>query len=106
MKQLTEFTFEIEETIVLRRGEMVRQGYCPVCSEPTVMVAPQILAVIGETSEREIFRLIEAGKLYFTEDERIFACLICHGRTNQGETGKAMKKHVQVLCESVQTNSL
>jgi hypothetical protein len=100
MKQRTEFTYEEEETIVLRRGEMIRQGFCPVCCEPTVMAAPQILAALAGSTEREIFRLIEAGKIHFIERPRTFACLICYGKSARLITGASVFNNVQVLYET------
>jgi hypothetical protein len=45
------------------------------------MVSPDILALISDTSEREIFRLIEAGTIFFDESDRVVVCPICYKRS-------------------------
>lgn len=50
------------------------QAVCPQCRAPVEMFTPDIAAQLTGLSEREIFRLIENGRLHFTEAERIFVC--------------------------------
>ena len=75
MKQETEITFEIEETIVLRASSTVLTAFCPVCGEPVLMVSPQAITAISGLTEREIFRLVETNKIHFAETGRILICL-------------------------------
>lgn len=75
MKQKTEITFEVEETIILRQAAETLTAFCPECQSLVEMLAPQHAAELAGLSEREIFRLIENGRLHFTEAERIFVCL-------------------------------
>lgn len=74
MKQKTEITLEVEETIILRQSEQIVTDYCPACRALVEMITPPIAGAIFNLSEREVFRLIENGRLHFTEAERIFVC--------------------------------
>jgi len=77
MTQKAEITFEVEETVVLKQGGKIMTEYCPRCCETVDMVSPDILALLGGTSEREIFRLVEGGFIQFIEKGRIYACPGC-----------------------------
>lgn len=74
MKRKAEITFEIEETTIVRQGAKIVTAFCPQCAALVEMTTPEIAAVLFNSSEREIFRLIENGQLHFTEAERIFIC--------------------------------
>ncbi|HQU82701.1 MAG TPA: hypothetical protein PKY59_06240 [Pyrinomonadaceae bacterium] len=75
MKRKAEITFEIEETIILRQAQRITDAFCPQCAKQVEMASPQTIADLSDYSEREIFRLVEAGKLHFIETERILICL-------------------------------
>lgn len=75
MKQKTEITFEVEETIILRQVAETLTSFCPRCQVLVEMTTPQIAAALANLSEREIFRLIETGWLHFVETERVLICL-------------------------------
>ncbi len=77
MTQKAEFTFEIEETVVLKQGGYFITEYCPRCRKMVDMVSPEVLSLVTGASEREIFRLVEAEAIYFVEVKRIVACLGC-----------------------------
>ena len=81
MGQKTEFTFEVEETVVLRQGGKIVVDFCPRCGIDADLVSPDVLSLITGSSEREIFRLIEAGQLYFVETERLVVCVRCFSGT-------------------------
>jgi hypothetical protein len=70
-----EITFETEETVVLREGSKIASDYCPACGRTVVMATPQAAAFLSNSSEREIFRLIEASALHFTERSFVLVCL-------------------------------
>ena len=74
MKQKKEITFEVEETIILRQSRNRLEAFCPQCQALVEMTTPQTAAALCGLSEREIFRLIENGRLHFLEAERIFIC--------------------------------
>lgn len=74
MKQKTEITFEIEETIIVRRETEKLILFCSQCQALVEMITPQRAAYLSGLSEREIFRLIESGAVHFTEAERVFVC--------------------------------
>ncbi len=77
MEKRAEITLEVEETLILRSGERMASEFCPNCKATSVMAAPEILAAMTGSSEREIFRLIEAGAVWFSEGARLVACLSC-----------------------------
>lgn len=81
MTQRAEVTFEIEETIVLKQGGYFINEYCPQCQEMVDMLSPEVLSLINGVSEREIFRLVEAGAIHFHEGSRIAACPNCYRHT-------------------------
>jgi hypothetical protein len=84
MKQKKQIVFEVEETVVLRGGESSATGFCPFCGESVVMATPWVAATLNDSTEREIFRLIERGAVYVTEGERILMCLRCVGNVSVG----------------------
>lgn len=75
MNQLKQIVFEVEETVVLRSGEMTTAGFCPVCSEIVAMATPWISAALFGSNERRIFRLIESGAVHSIEGTRLLVCL-------------------------------
>ena len=70
-----EITFETEETVVLREGSKVAIDHCRECGRSVLMATPQATAFLSGVSEREVFRLIEAGLLHFTESGFVLVCL-------------------------------
>lgn len=75
MKQKTEIEIELSETVVYRgRGEKF-EAFCPECKAPVEMATPQIASVLTHTTEREIYRLVETGKIHFVETDRLILCL-------------------------------
>lgn len=75
MGELKQIVFEVEERVVVRSGEFTTAGYCPNCGETVGMAAPSTTAALYDLSEREIFRLIEAGTIHFTEVGQVMICL-------------------------------
>ena len=75
MKQKTEITFEVEETIILRQSRNRLEAFCPQCQALVEMITPQLAAAVSKTTIREIFRLIESGRLHFMETDEIRVCL-------------------------------
>jgi len=80
MKQKAAVTFEKEETLVIRQSAYFTTDFCPICDDVVDMLAPEVLARMAESTEREIFRWIENGFLPFVETKRIYACLPCYRR--------------------------
>jgi len=78
VKQKAEIIFEQEETVILRQSSGHFIDFCPNCIETVELLTPEIMAAIAGTTEREIFRLIERGTIYFLERERIFGCPNCY----------------------------
>lgn len=80
MKQTAKITFEMEETVLLRKGASVLNEYCSRCQADAVLMTPETISKLANVSEREIFRLMEAGEIYFIEQKRIYACPDCYRR--------------------------
>ena len=75
MKQKTEITFEVEEIIILRQSRNRLATFCPQCQASVEMLTPPLAAAVSKTTIREIFRLIESGRLHFMETDEIRVCL-------------------------------
>lgn len=84
MKQSTAIIFESEETVVLKRGSKNVIDFCPRCQADVQMIAPDVLSLLAGSSEREIFRLIEAGEIHFTETDRVLVCADCYRKSFKG----------------------
>ena len=80
MKEKASVTYEQHETVVLKQSGSRRREFCPRCGEEVLLVAPEILAAMTGSTEREIFRLIEGGTIFFVEDGRILGCPGCYVR--------------------------
>lgn len=75
MTQKTEIEIELNETVAYsRRGERL-EAFCPRCETLVEMATPQIAAIITQSNEREVFRLIETGEVHFIETDRVLVCL-------------------------------
>ena len=75
MGELKRVVFEVEERVVVRSGEFTTVGDCPFCGETVAMATPCTAAALYGVTEREIFRLIEAGRIHFTETAQVLICL-------------------------------
>ena len=74
MKNQSEITFEIEETIVVRDG-VPAILFCERCMRKVPMSTPQTAALLSGMTEREIFRLLESELVHFSEGGRVLICL-------------------------------
>lgn len=75
MRQPTEITFETEETVILREGSSVCIEYCSGCGKDVLMATPRTAALLSNSSERDIFRLLESNLIHFSENGRVLICL-------------------------------
>ena len=75
MERKTEIEIELNETIAYKPRREMRQQYCPRCGSQTDMATPLLAAVTAQLTEREIFRLVEAGEVHFVETDGIFICM-------------------------------
>lgn len=50
------------------------EAFCSDCRKLSDFVSPKSAAITARFSEREIFRLIEAGKIHFIETDQIWIC--------------------------------
>ena len=81
MKQRAQITFEQRETVILKQSDSHVLEVCPTCEAEMLFVTPEILTAMTGVSEREIFRLIEAGAIEFVERNRTYACSECYRRS-------------------------
>jgi hypothetical protein len=95
MKRKVEIMVEVEETVVLRQGGQIGCEFCPECRLVSAMMAPRAIAIISGAKEREIFRLIEAGEIYFVEADGVRVCLSCLHRYGFPKIGVQVKKDKQ-----------
>ena len=66
-RRKTEIHFELEEAVAIRtRSALI--AYCQECRKQARMIAANEAALGARFSAREIYRLVEAGRLHFTED--------------------------------------
>jgi hypothetical protein len=75
MNQKTEIEIELNETVAYSRRSERFEAFCPECKSLVEMAAPPIAAVLTHTTEREIYRLVETGKVHFIETDRVLICL-------------------------------
>lgn len=75
MKQKTEIEIELSETIAYSRRAEKFEAYCPQCQALVEMAVPQVAAILTQSNEREIYRLVETGKIHFIETDRVLVCL-------------------------------
>lgn len=94
MKQKAAITFESEETVTLKRGAKKVIDFCPKCQAEVEMIAPDVLSLATGSGEREIFRLIEAGYVYFIEHDRVLACANCYRESLAGNRNPQIKEAV------------
>ncbi len=75
MKQKTEIEIEFSETVAYSRRSERFESFCPQCKSLVEMSTPQIAAILTRTTEREVYRLIETGKVHFVETGSVLVCL-------------------------------
>ena len=75
MQQKTEIEIEVSETIIYNRSSERFETFCPECKSPVEMATPHVAAILSRFTEREIYRLVETGKVHFVETDRVLICL-------------------------------
>lgn len=75
MNRKTEIEIEFNETVAYSRRSERFEAFCPECKTLVEMATPQFAAILTQTTEREIYRLVETGKIHFVETDRILICL-------------------------------
>jgi len=93
MTERASITFEIEETVVFKKPAAISVGFCPACRGLVEMIPPQLFAAISSLSEREIFRMIEAGVLFSVESDVLRVCLGCL----ENERRKTCEQEIQFI---------
>ena len=71
----TKIEIELSETIAYSKRREKFEAYCPGCESLVEMASPHISAILNGTTEREIFSLVEAGKIHFVETDGVLICL-------------------------------
>lgn len=74
-KRKTEINLEIEESVAISQRRVLI-AYCRHCRKQTRMVAANEAAMFAGLSARELYRLVEEGRLHFVEDRggMVFVC--------------------------------
>lgn len=86
-KQKTEISLEIEEAVAIRTPKVV-SDHCPWCLRQERMIAANEAAVMARLSARELYRLVEVGRLHFMEDRCGLLYVCAHslqGLMNEGQ---------------------
>ncbi len=75
MSKTTEIEIELSETIAYSQRSERFETFCTQCAAMVEMAATQAAAILTHRSEREIYRLIESGRVHFVEADRVLVCL-------------------------------
>ena len=67
-KRRTEINLEFEEAVAIRTRTVLIAN-CRWCGRQTRMVAANEAAMMARLSARDIYRLVEAARLHFIEDQ-------------------------------------
>lgn len=73
----TLITTETTETLIIRESPRGARAWCKPCFAEVEMVAAELAARVVGVSARQVFRLIEAGRIHFIErpDGSPWVCL-------------------------------
>ena len=75
MNERTEIEIELTETVVFSRRNERFETICTQCGCLAEMATPLVASIITRSTERTIFRFVEAGELHFAEHDRLFVCM-------------------------------
>ena len=75
INQKTEIEIELSETVAYTRRSERFETFCPECKSLVEMSTAPVAAVLARSTEREIYRLVETGKVHFVETDRVLICL-------------------------------
>ena len=79
VKRKTEITLETRRRLIvcLPESEAAEQMFCPLCERDAPLVQAEHAAEIFNVSRREVYRMVEAGRLHFVEsaDGVLYVCL-------------------------------
>ncbi len=75
VKQKTEIEIELSETVAYSRRSERFETFCPECKSLVEMATPQVAAILTQSTEREIYRLVEINKVHFVETGGVLICL-------------------------------
>lgn len=74
----------MSETIAYSSRAERFEAYCPQCESLVEMTTPAVAAILVHTTEREIYRHVEASEVHFLEAERVLVCLKSLGEIDKG----------------------
>ncbi len=75
MNNKTEIEIELSETVAYSKRSEKFECFCPGCRSLVEMATPQVAAILSHISEREIYRLVETGRVHFVETDKVLICL-------------------------------
>jgi hypothetical protein len=90
MSQKTKIEIEFSETIAYSKRREKFEAYCPNCESLVEMAAPHIAAVLTRSTEREIFSLVETGRIHFVETDGVLICLASLTEFKAGEKKQSL----------------
>ena len=76
MTRRIEITVETDEITIIRSSRESLLTLCPVCPEPIFMMTPEQAAVMSGTNPREVYRLVDEGRVHHEETREGFL-LVC-----------------------------
>jgi hypothetical protein len=76
-------TIETHRQIWIRSHRKTSVAWCGACRAETLMLMPEQAAILYRTTQREIFRQIESGKLHFIEAIEGAVLVCCNSLDNQ-----------------------
>ena len=73
---------ETKQVAVLVNSAAQNDLWCELCGEGSAMIPPLLAAKLSRISTREVYRLIETGKIHFIEmaDSQVFVCSVSFSR--------------------------
>ena len=76
-KKTTRITVKTERVWVISRRQPAASGWCPDCATEVTLVTAQAAAARAGLGLRALCRLVEEGRLHFTEtaDQSLWICL-------------------------------
>lgn len=75
-KRRIEITVETERLLLTRGRRVSLTAWCAGCGRRVLMIMPEEAARLTRLSARAVYRLVEEGRLHFTEtaDETLLIC--------------------------------
>ncbi len=94
VKRTTKLTIETERVWVIRQGRVEHRGMCEACQEVVRLLTADEAARLARLGVRAIYRIVEAGKVHFTETVGgVLICLDSLGRSLRQTEAQKLTNH-------------